>query len=597
MARSPRQIASYASRATLLLLDGQINVGELLRRFGETLPIEEALAELEHEGLVHPRLSAGEEEPVPEAEAAEDPMPAFGRDPLFDPAMDNITEESLVKTAPQVMEELAEAGEVELESPPPSAPRPASRREPILVESQVVPTQFEEPPILAAEPFPVPALEADEIQGEPTEPAAPRRSLGERVRALGAKGRLIGIGAVLLGLVAVLGLWVSGLRPDVERRASQALGVPVAVHSLGLAVQHGPALALENVRIDSVPPLNLRRIEVMPDPRQARGWGAVRLRLDDAALKPSELSSLMQLLGRSGDIGEVQFAGLRLHLGELQAPGLAGSLERDGEGRPWLKLAAPEGGLSLEARASEAALAIHLAASPGTLPFLGRPQIGTVDIHGVLDDQGLRNAELGMTAYGGKFDGSLSMVWAGPVTVESRLKMAAVSMRQVSRQLFPKAGGFNEGIAVGSLSLRARAARWEELTRIDALEASLLVERGALAGFDLGAALRERSPRPVAGGETRFESLRGRVVSGERQIHLMIDRLDSGALTAYGQLTVDKLQSLQGSLNASVQVPGRGSLNYPAELAGTVAQPSIQLRLPASIPSGPLPGGADRSER
>src|SRR5574337_995187 len=97
LARSPRQIASYSQRATLLLLDGQIGVGELVRRFGETLPIEEALEQLERDGLVYPK-AAGEPEGIPAGES--DLLPAFGKDPLFDPEVDEITEERLVREAP-----------------------------------------------------------------------------------------------------------------------------------------------------------------------------------------------------------------------------------------------------------------------------------------------------------------------------------------------------------------------------------------------------------------------------------------------------------------------------------------------------------------
>lgn len=594
MARSPRQIASYSNRATLLLLDGQINVRELLRRFGETLPIEEALVQLEQEGLIHPKAAPGEEEPEPESEDFDNALPAFDQDPLFDPRMDHITEEGLVMTAPQ--EPLLELDDVPSRAPA-QVPAPAPRKEPMLVEAQAALTPMDEPLVAESKLLPGPALDDDEIVGGPSgasEPAPPKPSLGQRFRALGTHGKVVGLAGIVLGLLVALTVWVSGLRPEVERRAAEALGVPVRVKSLGMAIAHGPALALDNVTIQTPAPVVLRRVELMPDLRRGLSLSAFRVRVDDVSLKPSELSALVQLLGRSENVGEVVFTGLGVQLGSLQIGGLAGSVERDAEGLVQIKLANPAGGLSLAARPAGASLAITVSASPGTLPFLGKPQIGTVDLRGTLGDAGLRGAELGMTGYGGKFDGTLAMDWAGPVSLESRLRLVAVGMAQVSKALFER-GGFSAGIATGSMTLRAKAARWEELTRIDELEASFVIERGVLKGFDLGSALRERSPRPVTGGETRFESLRGHLDAGARQLRLMIDRLDSGALTASGQLTVDSFQSLQGSLYASVQVPGRGALNYPAQLGGTVAQPSIQLRLPAAAMTGPLPGGADRS--
>lgn len=558
MARTPRQIASYANRATLLLLDGQINVGELLRRFGETLPIEDVLLQLEQEGLIHPKASPDEGAQEPESEDFNDASPVFDQDT---PPTEPTTKAGPVMTAP---------GEplLELDEAPPRAPLPAPRKEPTLVGASAAPESK-------------------------SEPLPPKPGLGQRFRAMGTLGKVIGVAGIALGLLVALILWVAGLRPDVERRAAEALGVPVRVQSLGLAIAHGPALALENVTIQTPAPVVLRRVQLIPDLRRGLNLSTFLVRVDDVSLKPSELSALAQLLGRSANVAEVVFAGLGVQLGSLHIAGLEGSVERDAEGLVQLRLANPAGGLSLVARPAGPSLAIVLSASPGVLPLLGKPRIGTVDLRGTLGDTALRGAELGMTGYGGKLDGSLSMDWGGPVSIESRLKLVAVAMSQVSKALFER-GGFSEGIATGSLTLRAKAARWEELTRIDDLQASFVIERGVLKGFDLGAALRERSTRPVTGGETRFESLRGRLDGGGGQLRLIVDRLDSGALTASGQLSVDSFQSLQGSLHASVQVPERGVLNYPAQLGGTVAQPSIQLRLPAAAMTGPLPGGADR---
>ena len=50
-ARQPRRVASNRARAALLLLDGQLSVGEMKRRFGETLAVDDALMELLRDGL------------------------------------------------------------------------------------------------------------------------------------------------------------------------------------------------------------------------------------------------------------------------------------------------------------------------------------------------------------------------------------------------------------------------------------------------------------------------------------------------------------------------------------------------------------------
>jgi hypothetical protein len=589
LARVPRQIASYAQRATLLLLDGQISVGELVRRFGETLPIEEALEQLERNGLAHLRETPGNAVESPEFGDSAD-VPVFGPDPLFDPAVDEISEERLVREAPpeptledrqevrrmqpgelrlEPTEVLSGAALTEMESPPAKGGGGAS---PAL--SMTPAAQFHRVPAAAEAPV------GQASAPTPVSPANRRRF------------KSFGLVVLLVALVGGLALMLSGLRPEVEARARAALGVPVSVGSVGFSVRHGPALALGRVTIGGPVPFVLEQVEAKPGPRQGSVWSAHRLRVVDASLTPSELSTLASLVGSSETVVEFAFSGLTLRLGELAVGGLAGSLER-ADGRVTLRLADPAGGLTLLAQPREAGLALQLTASPGVLPVLGRPKIGTVELRGLLKDGGLENGELGMTGYGGKFEGSLVAAWGGSISLEATLRMAAVSMAQVSQGLFER-GGFADGQASGTVFLRARSARWDELNRIDDLEASFVVERGALKGFDLGAALRERWPRPISGGETRFESLRGRLEAGPQEIRLRIERLDSGALSASGQLKVSGFESLHGNLSASVQIPGRGPLTYPAVLAGTVALPTIQLRLPAAEMSTPIPGGAER---
>lgn len=579
LARTPRQIASYANRATLLLLDGTIPVGELLRRFGETLPIEEALAELERDGLVYSRVGAGEA-PTADALPVEEGPLDFGHDPLFDPGLENISEAGLVEGG-AASEGVLLAGRDDLREPTPVLDAP---------------TQFEEHfAVLEAEPAePVVAspIAAPDLEDEEPPPVAEKRGFA-RPEGLGRKLKVFGLVACAAALLAGVGLWLSDLRPRIEARATAALGVPVSVGAIGVSVQHGPALALKRVGVGLAAPLVLPGVEVIPNPLNGNVWSASHVRVVGASLKPSELAALIGLVGKSEAGVDLTFSDLALRLGEKQVGGLTGGLARTPDGQPVLKLADPAGGLSLELRPDSQGLRVILAASPGSLPLLGGPKMGTVELRGLLGDDGLTGGELGMTGYGGKFDGTLAMAWQGAVSVEAKLRFVSVSMNQLSRSLFER-GGFSEGLANGTLNLRARAARWEELTRIDDLTSSFVIERGALKGFDLGSALRERSPRPISGGETRFESLRGRLDADPREIRLAVDRLDSGALTAVGQLTVDSFQSLRGSLNASVQVPGRGALQYPALVEGSVALPTIQLRLPAAIPTGPQPGGAVR---
>ena len=571
LARLPRQIPS-GQRATLLLVDGNITVGELRHRFGATLSIDTALEQLERGGLVCVKAGAEvREEPI-EPNEPEDAS-ALVLDPLFDPAVEHVAIEHLGHEVQAEREE---------------------RLEPTVVRAHAALVEAGAHPLPPAAPHPEDP--ADSLTTEaPAPPPRERSSIRDK---LGEKARWLGLGALALSVVVVLTSLFAGLRPKVEARATAALGVPVSVRAIGPALHNGPALTLKDVTIGLDSPLVLPRVALMPDPSHGNVWSPSRVMIAGATLKPSELNALASLLAKSAAVTELEFEDLSLRLGGRQVGGLAGSLESAEGGAAVLKLGYPAGGLNMEARPSGRGLAIYLTASPGTLPLLGGPQIGTVELRGLLDDAGFSDGQLGMTGYGGKLEGSLNMAWDGRVSLDAKLRIAAVSMKQLSRSLFQR-GGFAEGQASGMLAVEARAPRWEELTRIERMTGNFTVERGAFAGFDLGAALRERSAGPLSGGETRFDNLRGRLEAGPREIRLSVENLDAGALTASGVLTVAGLDSLRGNLSAAVQVPGRGVLRYPAQLSGTVATPSIQLVLPAGreASSVSVPFGAEREQQ
>ncbi len=575
LARAPRQIASYSQRATLLLIDGQISVGELSRRFGETLPIDEALDELEAAGLIQAKGdgSRGTEWAPPEA-----PVADFHEDPLFDPSIGAITEERLVaEGASEVviasLEEDLPADELDKLPPAPFLPP----------ELPPDPDRSGPAGAVAIEPVDLPVAASGVPGSSPShsaEDGSPRRFSAKTV-------------ALVLGvmLIAMAVWWFSGLRGRLENRASAALGVPVTIGGLGFAIQHGPGLALSDVRIQGPQPLHFPVLEVVSG---VGGGGLARLVVSDVTLKPSDFAAMAALLAGQGAWTGCRFENVGVALGARTLGGLSGTLAKRDDGATVLSLGVPGGGFSFTAKPYPGQmLAITLTASPERLPILGGAAMATVELQGILSDTALVDGRVALTGYGGKWDGTLRGEWPGPVMFDATLTMTAVSANQVSRSLLDR-GAVAEGVVNGTVTVRAQGANWDEVGRLDRLNAQFVVERGALKGFDLGEALRERVARPISGGETRFERLRGRLEGEPGNIVLRVDELDAGALQATGQLRIDEFLALKGQLVASVRVAGRGVLTYPAVLGGTVARPSIQLRLPASGGVVLPPGGAER---
>ncbi|MBL8446631.1 MAG: hypothetical protein JNJ44_04370 [Zoogloeaceae bacterium] len=570
LARTPRQIASYSQRATLLLVDGQISVGELIRRFGETLPMAEALAELKEAGLIQ----AKGDEPSEAAVGADTTATDFREDPLFDPALSEITVEGLVAdgAAQEVIASLGDDLPAEAIDKIPPAPFLPPELPPELPAGAVLVMSDRRPDSGPQ------GLEAP----DPGPSGTPLRQRRPAMAVAWVMGLALFVGA---------GWWASGLRERLEARASATFGVPVTIGGWGVALRPGPGLALNDVRIAAPKALHLSRVEVIPG---LGSGGLTRLVVADQTVRPSDIATLGGLLGAQGAWSACRFENLGIALGGLSVEGLEGSLTRDDQGAVLVFLALPGGGLRMTAKPGPGGeLAFTLSATPERIPVFGGPAMATVELQGRLSDSALHDGRVVLTGYGGKWVGTLQGDWSSRVILETAMSMTAVSADQVSRSLVPR-GGVAEGVVSGTLTARAQGASWADLARIDRLQAQFVVERGALKGFDLGDALRERVARPISGGETRFERLQGRLEVDGGDILLRVDGLDAGALQASGVARIDSSQGLRGSLLAAIRMAGRGALNYPAVLSGTVDRPSIQLRLPAAGGSLPPPGGAER---
>lgn len=525
LARTPRRVASHATRATLLLLDGHINVGELEHRFGDSISVADALASLEADGLVERVVAHSQEEPfVAPRDVAQDLAPALP-DPLW---------------AENVMN-----------------PGFGLDPEPVIL-SQVQAADFEGPEVFAAR---VPRKEIDR---------SPRRGASTAGWWLGALVLAAAILALWGGQV-----WLAGLKPKVESRASQVLGAPVEAGSVGFGVYAGPALRVRDLVIRQGHPVRLAEVLISPDVHKGDVWSSFSVRVKAGRLHPSELGSLLALFARSGDLNGLEISDLGLLLGGRVLEGLRGTMVRDDAGRGQLNLTDGSGRFVLTAYPSPVGLDVRVSALPGLLPILGGIEAGAIEMTGSLRDEGLKDGAWSLTALGGRFEGEVELAWSSSAVLTGRLRMSGVDAGQVLRVRYPHAGA--EGMLSGDLKMAARGAGWEDVPGALILEGKVHVERGALKGMDLGSAVRERSASPISGGETRFESMAGRVHIDSKVSRLVVDRLEAGALSATGQFSANSGEDLRGTWVATVSVPGRVASPYPMDVAGSVTAPQLQL--------------------
>lgn len=578
-ARQPRRVASNRARAALLLLDGQLSVGEMKRRFGDSLEVEDALMELLRDGLAVDRDDAVTD--------AEDELPVH--DDVLQP------EEPPTEMPPDPVLSIP-PGFVVAGRPAPATTRPAPAEEP---ETELPPDRLLEDPSRID-----PAADIDEsiTAAYADEPPRKKPKRDKKVRKRDHEPSLLVVladrlrfhltnaarGAVTLALAALIGLALIALwnspewfRAEIEARARAVAGAEVRIAHLAPAWSDGPALRLAGV---SVPhegtELAIEQLEFAPDwyalGRNAR-FG-LKAHMKGLEGRPTELAGLLNRadLAQAGVL-RIVFEDLRLRLTDQLRVALHGEGEVDDGVLQKLVL-------SSEGKGVEFRLPVPLSfpiefsatADDWHPPFLPQLLLESLQFDGLLSDQGLELVSGGGAMHGGRYGGTMTIAWGEAVALLGDFRLEGVRLERLMPALRP-AGDF-EGALSGEVRLKADAGNFDGLADAMTLAGKMEIERGRFGGLDVGAIMRERGTGVVRGGATRFDSMLLDVSMSmkDHNVRAAIRRFDAGNLHVGGGVVLLPDDELSGRLTSTLST-GERSVSLPVLVSGTLGSPALRL--------------------
>jgi hypothetical protein len=371
---------------------------------------------------------------------------------------------------------------------------------------------------------------------------------------------------LLVGVAVALQHWLrtDDFRVRVERQAAAVLGVPLKLGRLSVDLWPLPAVAADQVRLQTQPPLTVERVEARPV------WAA----LFGGRLEIATLVVRNAVLPQSG-IGAL---GAALQKQEKKAA----------RAQPQPRAQSARGRAPMVLPRSLVLDAITWIDEKG--------QRITIDAKADLDSDGLLDSG-SFKVVRGRFAGAQGQVRHEGAQWPLRVDIGGGHITGKLQLLPGKAAGAQvlqgqlaaENVEVAALTapskpltgkLQAQTTLRSEFREpgqlVDGLQTQtrFTVRNAVVQGIDLAKAV--ETVGLSRGGSTRLDTLAGQVGTNGKAVHLTNLVATSGVLSANGDVSIAPNRSLSGRVAVDLTT-ARGAIGVPLAVGGTVDEPSVTL--------------------
>ena len=430
----------------------------------------------------------------------------------------------------------------------------------------------------------------------------------------------VAFGLVLLFLALVFALhrWVStdDFKLRLVTEATAALGVPVALGGISVDVWPVPAVALNQINLQTTPAITVGRLEARPQWRPLlQGQLVVATLIIRQAVLPqagldavlaarqarrADLSPALPLLSKQKLLTHVSIGSeakntpnlaLKTALTTQNAtPAAIQWLPRRVvlDDVTWVNTAGTATALDGQARLAADGLpdSASLTLIRGNLKGL-QAMLQRQTALGAPDLQWGLQVDVG----GGKVTGPISLQLPiastsstpnRPLQLQARLQTHGVEVAALTAPNKPLSG-----LLDASTTITARAATTAGLGEALQSATTFTVRNAVLNGIDLAKAVKTVGMQ--RGGETRLDTLTGQITTQGRAAQLKELVASSGALTANGNVNVATDKALSGRIDVALAGDSKlgkalgGAVGIPLSVGGTVAAPQVTLERSALI--------------
>ena len=397
------------------------------------------------------------------------------------------------------------------------------------------------------------------------------------------KQKLLWAGAIVAALLVVPFLIpMSVYTKQAEALAAKALGAPVSIGSLRIALLPTPRLNVGDVVVGEHHEFSVAHVSVVPvlaslfsDAKVISSVQVIRPVIKKAAL--DILTGLSrQPKGGAGNISvsvrQINIKDAKLDWPGMSLPEINANITLTADNQPAAaKLESVDGKLKLELIIEDNRQLITFTAKAWTLPAGPPLLIDQLRMDMVLTDNKLDITKINGALYSGKLSGDANLTWSKGYKLSGKTRLDNLSVREPVRLMSKSTLVSGQLFSSGQFVANAKAPA----QLVDNLHADIKfnVKNGVLYGFDLA-----KAPSMLLGqgegGETKFDELSGLLGISGKTYRLRDLKISSGMMKASGKVKINPNKSLDGEIE--VEVKNSMTLTaIPLNVSGTLDHPKV----------------------
>lgn len=403
---------------------------------------------------------------------------------------------------------------------------------------------------------------------------------------------------VLIIAVAIIPLFVSldDYRPEIEKKASEALKAPVRLKTLKLVGLPLPHLAISGVEVGKGGDIKVGSVTVTPDlgtvlseTKVIRSIEIENLAVSQAGI--DRLAALTQAQPASKDKSQtpaiiVRAVRLSNATVQFQKTGFGpfdARVSLAASGNPeTAEIVTRDGKLKITAKPSGKNFNIDVQAKNWKPPAGPALVFDELSIKGIATSVDANLSDVQAKMYGGTISGKTTVGWQKGLQLKGNFAVNSIELKDLVPLFSPDTRLTGRLTAKPVFSANAPAA--DQLKNVMKLDTPFDIRDGVLHGIDIQKAATSLITKDSS-GQTRFETLSGHFAMERGTQHITDLKVASGSLAADGNVTIAPNKTLSGRINAQVKAGSIAAASVPLNISGTLDEPR-------ALPTGATVTGA-----